>query len=79
MVEEVSVEQGILRIFFRFCLLITRPRLLHTHLLDVRLRLTDVYKRFVVFCVQCHYSVKSCAAVCGLGVDNCVEVPSDSR
>ncbi|XP_023712009.1 glutamate decarboxylase [Cryptotermes secundus] len=28
---------------------------------------------------QCHYSVKSCAAVCGLGVDNCVEVPSDSR
>ncbi|XP_067004135.1 glutamate decarboxylase [Anabrus simplex] len=28
---------------------------------------------------QCHYSVKSCAAVCGLGTDNCVEVPSDER
>ncbi|KAJ4439837.1 glutamate decarboxylase gad1 [Periplaneta americana] len=28
---------------------------------------------------QCHYSIKSCAAVCGLGVDNCVEVPSDAR
>ncbi|KAK7866512.1 hypothetical protein R5R35_002472 [Gryllus longicercus] len=28
---------------------------------------------------QCHYSVKSCAAVCGLGTDNCVEVPSDAR
>ncbi|KAG8235832.1 hypothetical protein J437_LFUL016093 [Ladona fulva] len=28
---------------------------------------------------QCHYSVKSCAAVCGLGTDHCVEVPSDSR
>ncbi|XP_046682896.1 glutamate decarboxylase isoform X2 [Homalodisca vitripennis] len=28
---------------------------------------------------QCHYSVKSCAAVCGLGTDNCVCVPSDRR
>ncbi|BES95160.1 Glutamate decarboxylase [Nesidiocoris tenuis] len=28
---------------------------------------------------QCHYSVKSCAAVCGLGTDNCVEVPSDEQ
>ncbi|XP_075218103.1 glutamate decarboxylase [Lycorma delicatula] len=28
---------------------------------------------------QCHYSVRSCAAVCGLGTDNCVEVPSDKR
>ena len=28
---------------------------------------------------QCHYSVKSCAAVCGLGTDNCVEVPSDDK
>ncbi|XP_043682090.1 glutamate decarboxylase isoform X3 [Vespula pensylvanica] len=28
---------------------------------------------------QCHYSVKSCAAVCGLGTDNCVMVPSDER
>lgn len=26
---------------------------------------------------QCHYSVKSCAAVGGLGTDNCVMVPSD--
>lgn len=26
---------------------------------------------------QCHYSVKSCAAVCGLGTDNCIMVPSD--
>ncbi|XP_039299035.1 glutamate decarboxylase [Nilaparvata lugens] len=28
---------------------------------------------------QCHYSVKSCASVGGLGTDNCVEVPSDKR
>ncbi|XP_046398410.1 glutamate decarboxylase [Ischnura elegans] len=28
---------------------------------------------------QCHYSVRSCAAVCGLGTDHCVEVPSDDR
>ncbi|XP_015596614.1 glutamate decarboxylase isoform X1 [Cephus cinctus] len=28
---------------------------------------------------QCHYSVKSCASVCGLGTDNCVMVPSDDR
>ena len=28
---------------------------------------------------QCHYSIKSCAAVCGLGTDNCVSVPSDER
>ncbi|XP_049807352.1 glutamate decarboxylase [Schistocerca nitens] len=28
---------------------------------------------------QCHYSVKSCAAVCGLGTDNCVLVPSDDK
>ncbi|XP_033207838.1 glutamate decarboxylase isoform X2 [Belonocnema kinseyi] len=28
---------------------------------------------------QCHYSVKSCASVCGLGTDNCVMVPSDAR
>ncbi|KAL1132080.1 hypothetical protein AAG570_010038 [Ranatra chinensis] len=28
---------------------------------------------------QCHYSVKSCAAVCGLGTDHCVEVPSDEH
>lgn len=28
---------------------------------------------------QCHYSVKSCAAVCGLGTDNCVMVPSDEH
>ncbi|XP_044581560.1 glutamate decarboxylase isoform X1 [Cotesia glomerata] len=28
---------------------------------------------------QCHYSVKSCASVCGLGTDNCVMVPSDER
>ncbi|KAK0163060.1 hypothetical protein PV327_006771 [Microctonus hyperodae] len=27
---------------------------------------------------QCHYSVKSCASVCGLGTDNCVMVPSDA-
>jgi len=26
---------------------------------------------------QCHYSIKSCASVCGLGTENCVEVPSD--
>ncbi|XP_065168323.1 glutamate decarboxylase [Atheta coriaria] len=26
---------------------------------------------------QSHYSVKSCASVCGLGTDNCVIVPSD--
>jgi glutamate decarboxylase len=26
---------------------------------------------------QCHYSIKSCASVCGLGTDNCVMVPSD--
>lgn len=26
---------------------------------------------------QCHYSVKSCASVCGLGTENCVMVPSD--
>lgn len=28
---------------------------------------------------QCHYSVKSCAAVCGLGTENCVMVPSDEH
>ncbi|XP_060848269.1 glutamate decarboxylase isoform X1 [Rhopalosiphum padi] len=28
---------------------------------------------------QSHYSVKSCASVCGLGTENCVEVPSDER
>ncbi|GLV46377.1 Glutamic acid decarboxylase 1 [Carabus blaptoides fortunei] len=28
---------------------------------------------------QCHYSVKSCAAVCGLGTDYCIMVPSDER
>ncbi|XP_015115359.1 glutamate decarboxylase isoform X2 [Diachasma alloeum] len=28
---------------------------------------------------QCHYSVKSCASVCGLGTDNCVMVPSDEH
>lgn len=28
---------------------------------------------------QCHYSVKSCAAVCGLGTDYCIMVPSDDR
>ena len=26
---------------------------------------------------QCHYSIKSCASVCGLGTENCVSVPSD--
>lgn len=26
---------------------------------------------------QSHYSIKSCASVCGLGTDNCVMVPSD--
>lgn len=26
---------------------------------------------------QCHYSIKSCASVCGLGTENCVMVPSD--
>ncbi|GBP78756.1 Glutamate decarboxylase [Eumeta japonica] len=29
--------------------------------------------------VVCHYSVKSCASVCGLGTDYCVMVPSDER
>lgn len=28
---------------------------------------------------QCHYSIKSCASVCGLGTDNCVCVPSDDQ
>ncbi|XP_061726774.1 glutamate decarboxylase isoform X1 [Cydia pomonella] len=28
---------------------------------------------------QCHYSVKSCASVCGLGTDYCISVPSDER
>lgn len=28
---------------------------------------------------QCHYSIKSCAAVGGLGTDNCVMVPSDEN
>ncbi|XP_055528972.1 glutamate decarboxylase [Wyeomyia smithii] len=28
---------------------------------------------------QSHYSIKSCAAVCGLGTDNCVMVPSDEN
>ncbi|KAL0809488.1 hypothetical protein ABMA28_011035 [Loxostege sticticalis] len=28
---------------------------------------------------QCHYSVKSCASVCGLGTDYCIAVPSDER
>ncbi|KAL1512520.1 hypothetical protein ABEB36_002102 [Hypothenemus hampei] len=28
---------------------------------------------------QSHYSIKSCASVCGLGTDNCVMVPSDDN
>lgn len=28
---------------------------------------------------QSHYSIKSCASVCGLGTDNCVMVPSDEH
>ncbi|XP_050301201.1 glutamate decarboxylase isoform X1 [Anthonomus grandis grandis] len=28
---------------------------------------------------QSHYSVKSCASICGLGTDNCVMVPSDEH
>lgn len=28
---------------------------------------------------QCHYSIKSCASVCGLGTENCVMVPSDEH
>lgn len=28
---------------------------------------------------QCHYSIKSCAAVCGLGTDHCIMVPSDEH
>lgn len=28
---------------------------------------------------QCHYSIKSCASVCGLGTENCVYVPSDEH
>ncbi|XP_018567199.1 glutamate decarboxylase [Anoplophora glabripennis] len=28
---------------------------------------------------QSHYSVKSCASICGLGTDNCVMVPSDEN
>ncbi|KAJ1519611.1 hypothetical protein ONE63_004885 [Megalurothrips usitatus] len=27
---------------------------------------------------ECHYSIKSCASVCGLGTDHCVEVSTDS-
>lgn len=34
---------------------------------------------FFIFWTKCHYSVKSCASVCGLGTDNCVMVPSDER
>ncbi|XP_065336093.1 glutamate decarboxylase [Cloeon dipterum] len=42
--------------------------------------LTSVPGQLVMFTSdQCHYSVKSCASVCGLGTDNCVEVPSDER
>ena len=29
------------------------------------------------FLFQSHYSVKSCASICGLGTDNCLMVPSD--
>jgi len=28
---------------------------------------------------QSHYSIKSCASVCGLGTDNCIMVPSDEN
>lgn len=28
---------------------------------------------------QAHYSIKSCASVCGLGTDNCIMVPSDEH
>lgn len=28
---------------------------------------------------QCHYSIKSCSSVCGLGTENCVSVPSDEH
>lgn len=28
---------------------------------------------------QSHYSIKSCASVCGLGTENCVMVPSDEH
>lgn len=46
------------------------------HLLTPFNRLTNA----ITICrTQCHYSVKSCASVCGLGTDNCVMVPSDER
>ncbi|OWR53023.1 glutamate decarboxylase like protein, partial [Danaus plexippus plexippus] len=42
--------------------------------------LTSIPGHLVMFTSdQCHYSVKSCASVCGLGTDYCVCVPSDER
>ncbi|XP_048002310.1 glutamate decarboxylase isoform X1 [Leguminivora glycinivorella] len=42
--------------------------------------LTSIPGHLVMFTSdQCHYSVKSCASVCGLGTDYCVSVPSDER
>ncbi|KAJ8868391.1 hypothetical protein PR048_029907 [Dryococelus australis] len=48
-------------------------RSIYTHPFDT-VTVTTLYSLF-----QCHYSVKSCASVCGLGTENCVEVPSDER
>ncbi|KAI8441304.1 hypothetical protein MSG28_014929 [Choristoneura fumiferana] len=42
--------------------------------------LTSIPGHLVMFTSdQCHYSVKSCASVCGLGTDYCIAVPSDER
>ncbi|XP_026316462.1 glutamate decarboxylase isoform X2 [Hyposmocoma kahamanoa] len=42
--------------------------------------LTSIPGQLVMFTSdQCHYSVKSCASVCGLGTDYCIAVPSDER
>ncbi|XP_059062652.1 glutamate decarboxylase [Achroia grisella] len=42
--------------------------------------LTSIPGHLVMFTSdQCHYSVKSCASVCGLGTDYCICVPSDEH
>nr|CAH7737561.1 unnamed protein product [Callosobruchus chinensis] len=54
---------------YRYTELLTNPR----H------RTALFQKSFLYIKMQSHYSVKSCASVCGLGTDNCVMVPSDEN
>lgn len=53
---------------------VNNPHFCTTFLLVIILRIN-----IFLYFRQSHYSVKSCASVCGLGTDHCIEVPADSR